>query len=133
MNLEVDQVELVVVVGWWRLGEPDRLEHGVHGRIDTVTMDLLVLVDGALTKVRDEADPHTMLRLYGDFLATVAFRHIPVQLVIHDAAAAGPDARAVWAELQAERLAGMTIFAAALHDRGHLRHNVTVDDARDIL
>ena len=37
------------------------------------------------------------------------------------------------AELQAERLAGMTIFATALHDRGHLRHDVTVDDARDTL
>ena len=105
----------------------------MHGRIDTVTMDPLVLVDGALTKVRDEADPHTMLRLYGDFLATVALRHIPVQLVIRDTATAGPDARAVWAELHAERLAGMTIFATTLHDRGHLRHDVTVDDARDIL
>ena len=74
-----------------------------------------------------------MFRLYGEFLATVAPRHVPVQLVIRDAATADPDARAVWAELQAERLAGMTIFATTLHDRGHLRHDVTVDDARDTL
>ena len=39
----------------------------------------------------------------------------------------------MWAELQAERLAGMTIFATALHDRGHLRNDVTIDNARDTL
>jgi hypothetical protein len=74
-----------------------------------------------------------MFRLYGEFLATVAPRHVPVQLVIRDAATTDPDARAVWAELQAERLAGMTIFATTLHDRGHLRPDVTIDDARDTL
>ena len=57
----------------------------------------------------------------------------PVQLVIRDAATADPDARAVWAELQAERLAGMTIFATALRDRGHLRSDLTIDHARDTL
>lgn len=87
----------------------------------------------ALRKVRDETDAHVMFRLYGEFLATVAPRHVPVQLVIRDAAAADPDARAVWAELQAERLTGMTIFATALHKRGHLRSDITIDDARDTL
>ena len=101
----------------------------IAGDDDTVPM----LEREALTKVRDEPDPHTMFRLYGEFLATVAPRHVPVQLVIRDAATTDPDARAVWAELQAERLAGMTIFATALHDRGHLRPDVTVDDARDTL
>ena len=87
----------------------------------------------ALSNVRAEPDPRIMFRRYGDFLATVAPRHVPVQLVIRDAATADPDARAVWAALQAERLAGMTIFATALHDRGHLRHDVTVEEARDTL
>jgi AcrR family transcriptional regulator len=87
----------------------------------------------ALSKVRNEPDPQTMLRLYGEFLATAAPRHVPVQLVIRDAAAADPDARAVWTELQAERLAGMTIFATALHERGQLRNDVSIDDARDTL
>ena len=32
-----------------------------------------------------------MFRLYGEFLATVAPRHVPVQLVIHDAATADPE------------------------------------------
>ncbi len=39
----------------------------------------------------------------------------------------------MWAELQAERLAGMTAFATALHARGHLRDDITIDDVRDTL
>ena len=92
-----------------------------------------VLEREALGRVRNEPDPHTMFGLYGEFLATVAPRHVPVQLVIRDAATADPDAQAVWAELQAERLAGMTIFATALHDRGHLRPGISVEDARDTI
>lgn len=87
----------------------------------------------SLGKVRDEPDPHTKLRLYGEFLAEVAPRHIPVQLVIRDAAATDPEARNVWAELQAERLKGMTLFARALHDDGHLRPGISTNEARDVL
>jgi len=83
---------------------------------------------GARTK--DNAPPSSRV---GETAPTVAPRHVPVQLVIRDAATADPDARAVWAELQAERLAGMTIFATALRDRGHLRSDLTIDHARDTL
>ena len=41
-----------------------------------------------------------LLQLYGEFLAEVAPRHVPVQLVIRDAAGSDPEAGAVWAELQ---------------------------------
>ncbi|MET0147135.1 MAG: TetR/AcrR family transcriptional regulator [Ilumatobacteraceae bacterium] len=101
----------------------------IAGDDDTAPM----LEREALKKVRDEPDPFVMFRLYGEFLATVAPRHVPVQLVIRDAAATDPDARAVWAELQAERLTGMTIFATTLDDRGHLRAGLTIDQARDTL
>ena len=87
----------------------------------------------ALTRVRTEPDPRVKFRLYGEFLATVAPRHVPVQLVIRDAATVDPDARAVWADLQAERLTGMSMFATGLHDDEHLRSDVTIDEARDIL
>lgn len=87
----------------------------------------------SLGKVRDEPDPHTKFRLYGEFLAEVAPRHVPVQLVIRDSAAADPEAAAVWADLQVERLTGMTLFARALHDDGHLRSGVTTNEARDVL
>jgi len=87
----------------------------------------------SLGRVRDAPDARTKLRLYGEFLAEVAPRHVPVQLVIRDAAASDPEARVVWAELQAERLKGMTMFARALHDDGHLRPGVSANEARDVL
>jgi AcrR family transcriptional regulator len=92
-----------------------------------------MLQRASLGRVREEPDPHTKIRLYGDFLAEVAPRHVPVQLVIRDAATTDAEARAVWAELQAERLKGMTLFARALHDDGHLRPGVTTNEARDVL
>ena len=87
----------------------------------------------ALARVRDEPDPRRMFQLYGDFLAVVAPRHVPIQLVIRDAAGSDPDARAVWDELQAERLRGMSMFAQALRDRGHLRAGISAQVARDVL
>lgn len=87
----------------------------------------------ALARVRDEPDPRTKLHRYGEFLAAVAPRHVPIQLVIRDAAAVDPDARTVWAELQAERLKGMAQFARALHGAGHLRAGVSIAEARDVL
>jgi len=86
-----------------------------------------------LGRVRDEPDARAKLRLYGEFLAEVAARHVPVQLVIRDAAASDPEAQALWAELQAERLKGMTLFARALYDDGHLRPGVSPREARDVL
>lgn len=92
-----------------------------------------MLQRAALGRVRDASDPRTMFRLYGQFLAEVAPRHVPVQLVIRDAATTDPDARAVWDELQAERLRGMTQFARALHHDGQLRPGVSINEARDVL
>ena len=92
-----------------------------------------MLQRASLGRVRDAPDARTRLRLYGEFLAEVAPRHVPVQLVIRDAAASDPEARVVWAELQAERLKGMTMFARDLHDDGHLRPGVSANEARDVL
>ena len=85
----------------------------------------------ALTQVREEPDPHEKLRLYGRFVADTAPRHTPIQLLARAAASTDPDAAAVWNQLCAERLHGMTMFARSLAE--HLRDGVTVDDARDLL
>jgi hypothetical protein len=87
----------------------------------------------SLSRVRDERDPRARFHLYGDFLAQVAPRHVPVQLVIRDAARSDPEARSVWEELQAERLKGMTLFARALHDDGQLRPGISTNEACDVL
>jgi AcrR family transcriptional regulator len=88
---------------------------------------------GALGRVRDEPDPRRKLRLYGEFVAEVAPRHVPVQLLAKAAAATDPEAAGVWEQLQAERLDGLTLFARALHDAGHLRPDVPMEEARDLL
>jgi AcrR family transcriptional regulator len=86
-----------------------------------------------LAQVRAEQNTERKLRLYGEHLAHTAPRHVPLQLVIRDAAGADPDAATVWAELLEERLRGMTMFAKDLHAGGHLREGVTAAQARDTL
>jgi AcrR family transcriptional regulator len=86
-----------------------------------------------LARAHAEPDAHRKLQLYGDFLAEVAPRHVPIQLVIRDAAATDPEAKAVWAQLQADRLRAMTTFARALHTAGHLRPGISTAEARDVL
>jgi len=80
-----------------------------------------------------EPDPAIKLRSYGHHYALTATRANPIQLVVRDAAVTDPGAAAVWAQLQSERLIGMTAFANHLADAGHLRPDVTVDEARDVL
>lgn len=87
----------------------------------------------SLSRVRDETDPRRKLQLYGEHLIAVAPRHVPLQLVILDAAASDPDAAKVWEQLQDERLRGMSLFAQALAAEGHLREGVTATEARDVL
>jgi AcrR family transcriptional regulator len=92
-----------------------------------------MLQRAALGRVRDEPDPRRKLELYGEFVAEVTPRHVPVQLLARAAAVTDPEAAGVWEQLQAERLAGLTVFARALHDEGHLRPGVPVEEARDLL
>jgi AcrR family transcriptional regulator len=80
-----------------------------------------------------EPDPRLKLIQYGDHLKEIAPRTHPVLLVVRDAAVADETAAQVWANLQAERLTGMTAFATHLDQAGHLRDGVTVEHARDVL
>ena len=87
----------------------------------------------SLARVRDEPDPRRQLQLYGEHLAAVAPRHVPIQLVILEAAATDQEAGKVWQQLQDERLRGMGLFARSLHAAGHLRPGVSAGEARDVL
>jgi AcrR family transcriptional regulator len=87
----------------------------------------------SLARVRDEPDPRKKLELYGEHLAAVAPRHVPIQLVILSAAATDPETGKVWQQLQDERLRGMSMFARSLHTEGHLRAGVSAAEARDVL
>ena len=83
--------------------------------------------------MRDEPDPRRKFCLYGQFLTHVAPRHVPIQLVIREAAGNDPEAARVWRQLQQERLKGMTMFATDLHDKGQLRPGLSVNETRDVL
>jgi AcrR family transcriptional regulator len=86
-----------------------------------------------LMAVRTETDPRRKLELYGRHMASIGPRTMPVLLVVRDAAASDDGAASVWAQLQAERLQGMTMFADDLHRHGHLREGVSPKEARDVL
>ena len=88
----------------------------------------------ALGAVRAETDPRRRFALYGQFLAQVAPRHVPIQLLIRDAAASGDtEAAAVWDRLQEERLRGATLFAKHLERDRHLAPGISAREARDVL
>ena len=80
-----------------------------------------------------EPDPRRKLISYGEHLGETMPRTAPVLLLVRDAAASDADAAAVWAQLDEERLTGMTHFATHLHEGGHLRAGVDLEEARDVL
>ncbi|MFP5317151.1 MAG: TetR/AcrR family transcriptional regulator [Acidimicrobiia bacterium] len=79
------------------------------------------------------SDPHEKLAVYGAHLAATLPRHVPIQLVVRAAAASDAGAAGVWAQLQAERLRGMGMFAHHLAASGCLRPGVPEEEARDVL
>ena len=54
-------------------------------------------------------------------------------LLLRAAASTDPEAQALLAEIDADRLRRMTENARRLHNAGHLRHGVTVRQTADIL
>ncbi|HUQ63110.1 MAG TPA: helix-turn-helix domain-containing protein [Acidimicrobiales bacterium] len=84
-------------------------------------------------RIQAESDPRRKLAMYGAHLSESAPRSVPVQLLVRAAAASDVGAAGVWEQMLTERLTGMTQFAHELHEQGHLRGDVSVDDARDVL
>jgi AcrR family transcriptional regulator len=80
-----------------------------------------------------EPDPRKKLAGYGEHVGEISLRTCPILLVVRDAAASDPGAAGVWAKLQAERLTGMTMFAQHLAAGGHLRAEVSIEEAGDVL
>ncbi len=80
-----------------------------------------------------EPDPRVIIRAWGAFVAELAPRAPPILLLIRDAAAVDPNVRGLRDELDADRLRRMTDNARRLRDAGHLRHDVTLALAADVL
>jgi AcrR family transcriptional regulator len=85
-----------------------------------------------ITAIHAEPDPRTKLRMFADTLAAILPRTAPVQLLIREAAA-DPGLDAVWQQIKFGRLMGMTDMAENLAAGGHLRSDITVEHARDLL
>jgi len=80
-----------------------------------------------------EPDPRKVINAWGDFVAELAPRVSPILLLVRDAAATDPDVRALQDELDADRLKRMTDNARRLRDAGHLRPDMPLTRAADIL
>ncbi len=81
-----------------------------------------------------EPDARRRLRAFGTFVTEVTPRVAPLMLLVKAALDSQGDTElaAVWAEMNDERLASMTVHAQRLFDEGHLRAGITVEEARDV-
>ena len=80
-----------------------------------------------------EDDPYRLIARWAALAIEVTPRVAPVLLLVRSAAAAAPELRALWDELEDRRLRRMGENAMHLVDRGHLRHGCTPGQARDVL
>jgi AcrR family transcriptional regulator len=80
-----------------------------------------------------EHDPRAIIRGWGELTAEVAPRIAPVMLLIRDAAAADPDMASLQTEMDRQRLDRMTHNARNLAAAGHLRADLTVKQAGEVM
>ena len=80
-----------------------------------------------------EPDARRKLAMHGEHLTRSAPCHVPVQLLVRAAASSDQTAAEVWGQMTTERLTGRTAFARHLHEGGHLRPRVSVDEGHDVL
>ena len=83
--------------------------------------------------LRRGTDPHEVVRGWARLATEVAPRVVPILRLVRDAAAVDPTMRTVYHEMDESRLRRMTENAQYLHDAGHLRADVTLADAADLM
>lgn len=86
-----------------------------------------------ITAIEAEPDPRRKLERYGAFLAEANPRLAPVTRLLREAAASDPALAQLRDRHAADRLGGMTRFAAHLSASGALRPGVSRAEARDVL
>src|SRR5579859_2536149 len=80
-----------------------------------------------------EPDPRQIIRGWGKLTTEVAPRVAPILLLLRSAAATDPQMAALRAEMDTARLARMTQNARNLAKAGHLRDDITVEQAGEVL
>jgi AcrR family transcriptional regulator len=86
-----------------------------------------------IQQLQADDDGAHIVATYAAFYAQAQTRTAPILLLARQAAAADPQAAEVWDQMNAERLTGMTHFAADLHRKHLLRKGLSAAEARDIL
>lgn len=79
------------------------------------------------------ADPYALIAGWGVLTTEVAPLVSPILLLLRSAAATDADVAALLAEMDADRLRRMRVNARHLRDGGHLRPDVTLAEAVDVL
>jgi AcrR family transcriptional regulator len=87
----------------------------------------------AIAAVIEERDPHRQLELYAATQPGIHRRAGPLLRALRAAAALDPELARLWAELEAQRLAGLGQFAELLASRGLLRTDLSAEGARDVI
>jgi AcrR family transcriptional regulator len=84
---------------------------------------------------RIKAEPSAVrkLEIYADGLIGTLARSARLQLIARAAAEIDAEMKDVWDQMTSGRLAGMRILAANLSEGGHLRADVSLDEAQDVL
>ncbi len=80
-----------------------------------------------------EPDPRALIRAWGGFITEVAPRVAPIVLLIRAAAASDGGLAELLEEVDDQRLQRMEAGARTLFERGDLRSDVALEDARDIM
>jgi len=83
--------------------------------------------------LRAEPDPRAKIRIYAKAIRANLERLAPLFLALRDASTTDPDAYAVWQQISDRRAANMRKFAEDLHRTGHLRSDLRISDAADIV
>jgi AcrR family transcriptional regulator len=84
-------------------------------------------------RVRDEPDPRRVIALWIENSRTIVERVGPIMGVVRDAAVADIDMAAQWEANEKQRLVAFETMARQLADRDALRHDLSIDDATDII
>jgi AcrR family transcriptional regulator len=80
-----------------------------------------------------ERDPHEIIRGWGALTAEIAPRVAPILLLLRTAAAADPEMAGLQSEMSSQRLERMTHNARNLASANHLREDLTVERAGEIM
>jgi AcrR family transcriptional regulator len=80
-----------------------------------------------------EPDPRRIIRGWGELTVEVAPRIAPIMLLVRSAATADPEMAGLLAEIDAARLSRMTSNARNLGAAGHLRDDITVEEAGEVM